>query len=76
MAGERAKAIEWLNTAYRNQSGTIYALAEDPAFLPLYSEPQFQSLLAEMGFSAEALKRLRSEYARRIRFHSIAFAGD
>jgi TolB-like protein/DNA-binding winged helix-turn-helix (wHTH) protein/tetratricopeptide (TPR) repeat protein len=76
MAGERTKAIEWLNTAYQNQSGTIYALAEDPAFLPLCSEPEFQSLLTEMGFSAEALKRLRSEYARRIRFHSIAFAGD
>jgi TolB-like protein/tetratricopeptide (TPR) repeat protein len=76
MAGERTKAIEWLNAAYKNQSGTIYALAEDPAFLPLYSEPQFQTLLTEMGFSAEALKRLHSEYARRIRFHAIAFAGD
>jgi tetratricopeptide (TPR) repeat protein len=76
MAGERTKAIEWLNTAYQNQSGTIYALAEDPAFLPLYSEPEFQSLLTKMGFSAETLNRLRSEYARRIRSCSIAFAGD
>jgi tetratricopeptide (TPR) repeat protein len=76
MAGESTKAIEWLTIAFQHQSGTIYALAEDPAFLPLYPEPQFQRLLTQIGFSAEALKRLRSEYARRIRFRSNAFAGD
>jgi tetratricopeptide (TPR) repeat protein len=48
--GDRAKALEWLDTAMRlRDSGLIY-LKTDPLLDPLRSEPRFAAIERELGF--------------------------
>jgi TolB-like protein/DNA-binding winged helix-turn-helix (wHTH) protein/cytochrome c-type biogenesis protein CcmH/NrfG len=48
--GDRAKALQWLETAIRmRDSGLIY-LKTDPLLDPLRSEPRFQAIERELGF--------------------------
>jgi serine/threonine protein kinase/Tfp pilus assembly protein PilF len=47
--GERDRAIDWLDKAYRNRS-CLYWLRQDPRFDSIRSDPRFQELLAKMNF--------------------------
>jgi TolB-like protein/DNA-binding winged helix-turn-helix (wHTH) protein/Tfp pilus assembly protein PilF len=47
--GDRDRAIDWLNKAYRNRS-CLYWLRQDPRFDSIRSDPRFQDLLAKMNF--------------------------
>jgi TolB-like protein/DNA-binding winged helix-turn-helix (wHTH) protein/Tfp pilus assembly protein PilF len=48
--GDRARALQWLDTAMRlRDSGLIY-LKTDPLLDPLRSEPRFQAVERELGF--------------------------
>ncbi|HYW43312.1 MAG TPA: protein kinase [Bryobacteraceae bacterium] len=48
--GEKDKALEYLERAYREHSGTMWALKMDPQCDPLRSDPRFQDLLRRMNF--------------------------
>jgi hypothetical protein len=48
--GDRAKALEWLETAWRlRDSGLVY-LKIDPLMDPLRQEPRFQAIERELEF--------------------------
>ena len=47
--GDRGRAIDWLDKAYRNRS-CLYWLRQDPRFDSIRSDPRFQELLAKMNF--------------------------
>jgi TolB-like protein/DNA-binding winged helix-turn-helix (wHTH) protein/tetratricopeptide (TPR) repeat protein len=47
--GDRDRAIDWLDKAYRNRS-CLYWLRQDPRFDSIRSDPRFQELLAKMNF--------------------------
>jgi hypothetical protein len=48
--GNRAKALEWLETAMRlRDSGLIY-VKTDPLLDPLRKEPRFQAIERELNF--------------------------
>jgi tetratricopeptide (TPR) repeat protein len=48
--GEKDQALECLERAYREHSGTMWALKMDPQCDPLRSDPRFQDLLRRMNF--------------------------
>ena len=48
--GEKDKALGYLERAYREHSGTMWALKMDPECDPLRSDPRFQDLLRRMNF--------------------------
>ena len=48
--GEKDQALECLERAYREHSGTMWALKMDPECDPLRSDPRFQDLLRRMNF--------------------------
>jgi serine/threonine-protein kinase len=48
--GQKDKALEYLERAYREHSGTMWALKMDPQCDPLRSDPRFQDLLRRMNF--------------------------
>jgi serine/threonine protein kinase/tetratricopeptide (TPR) repeat protein len=48
--GEKDKAIEWLERAYKDRSPNITLLKVDPWFDSLRSDPRFQDLLRRMNF--------------------------
>jgi TolB-like protein/Tfp pilus assembly protein PilF len=48
--GQKDKALEYLERAYRERSGTMWALKMDPQCDPLRSDPRFQDLLRRMNF--------------------------
>jgi TolB-like protein/DNA-binding winged helix-turn-helix (wHTH) protein/tetratricopeptide (TPR) repeat protein len=47
--GDRARALEWLQTAYAERSGWLTWLNVDPKFDALRREPQFVALLDSLG---------------------------
>jgi len=47
--GDRDRAIDWLDKAYRNRS-CLYWLRQDPRFDSIRSDPRFHELLAKMNF--------------------------
>jgi tetratricopeptide (TPR) repeat protein len=47
--GDRDRAIDWLDKAYRNRS-CLYWLRQDPRFDSIRSDPRFQELLAKLNF--------------------------
>ena len=48
--GEKAKAIQWLQKAYRDHEVEMFWLKEEPLFISLRNEPRFKELLAKVGF--------------------------
>jgi serine/threonine protein kinase/Tfp pilus assembly protein PilF len=47
--GDRDRALEWLDKAYRNRS-CLYWLRQDPRFDSIRSDARFQALLAKINF--------------------------
>ena len=48
--GDRAKALEWLDTATRLRDPGLISLKTDPLFDPLRHEPRFQAMMRELKF--------------------------
>jgi tetratricopeptide (TPR) repeat protein len=48
--GDRAKALEWLETAWRLRDPGLELLETDPLMDPLRREPRFQAILRELKF--------------------------
>ncbi len=48
--GDRAKALEWLDTAMRLRDPGLEGLKTDPLLDPLRPEPRFQAILRELNF--------------------------
>jgi TolB-like protein/tetratricopeptide (TPR) repeat protein len=52
--GDRAQALDWLETAYRVRDPGLLQLKVDFLLDPLRGEPRFQSVLAKMNFPKES----------------------
>jgi TolB-like protein/tetratricopeptide (TPR) repeat protein len=48
--GDRAKALEWLDTAWRLRDSGLEYLKTDPLMDPLRQEPRFQAVMRELKF--------------------------
>jgi len=48
--GDRAKALEWLDTAMRLRDPGLEYLKTDPLMDPLRQEPRFQAVMRELKF--------------------------
>lgn len=48
--GDRAQALEWLDTAMRVSDPGLVALKTDPLMDPLRQEPRFQAILRKLNF--------------------------
>jgi hypothetical protein len=48
--GDRAQALQWLETALRLRDGGLVQLKTDPLLDPLRKEPRFQALERELKF--------------------------
>jgi hypothetical protein len=48
--GNRAKALEWLETAWRLRDPGLINLKTDPLLDPLRQEPRFQAIERELKF--------------------------
>src|ERR1700733_5324628 len=48
--GNRAKALEWLETALRQPDGGLIYLKTDPLMDPLRQEPRFKAVMRELKF--------------------------
>jgi TolB-like protein/tetratricopeptide (TPR) repeat protein len=48
--GDRAKALEWLETAWRLRDSGLAFLKTDPLMDPLRKEPRFQAIMRELKF--------------------------
>ena len=49
--GDNDKAFEWLEKAYKERSSSIFSIKVNPRFIPLRSDPRFNSLLLQMGLT-------------------------
>jgi hypothetical protein len=49
--GEKDKAFEWLERAYRDHSGSVRYLKVEPRLDPLRSDPRFLELMRRIGLS-------------------------
>jgi TolB-like protein/DNA-binding winged helix-turn-helix (wHTH) protein/Tfp pilus assembly protein PilF len=47
--GEKTRALEWMDRAYRDRAAMIPFAGVDPLLNPLRSEPRFQALLRRVG---------------------------
>ena len=47
--GEKDKAFEWLDTAFRRRNPNLILLKTDDRFEALRSDPRFQDILSRMG---------------------------
>ena len=59
--GDRDKAMNSLNEAYRIRSSHLATIQRDPLLDPLRSDPRFQELLHKVGFPAGPANRSASE---------------
>ncbi len=50
--GEREKAFEWLERAYRQHDSGLQVVKADPLFRDLRGDPRFAALLRKMGLLA------------------------
>jgi len=48
--GDRAKALEWLETAWRLRDPGLALLRTDPLLDPLRKEPRFQAMMRGLKF--------------------------
>jgi tetratricopeptide (TPR) repeat protein len=48
--GDRAKALEWLEMAWRLRGGGLENLKTDPLMDPIRQEPRFQAVMRELKF--------------------------
>jgi serine/threonine protein kinase/tetratricopeptide (TPR) repeat protein len=48
--GEKDRALEWLERAYKERASDMCYLKSDPRLAPLNSDPRFQDLLRRMNF--------------------------
>ena len=48
--GQRAKALEWLETALRLRDPGLIYLKTDPLMDPIRQEPRFQKVMRELKF--------------------------
>jgi TolB-like protein/Tfp pilus assembly protein PilF len=48
--GDRAKALDWLETAWRLRDPGLQSLKTDPLLDPLRKEPRFQAVMRELKF--------------------------
>lgn len=56
--GDKEKAFQWLERAYREHSASIYDVGVLRTFLPLHSDPRFVDLLRRIGLDpAQVLAR-------------------
>ena len=62
--GERNRALDLLETAYRERSRGMFYLKVEPEFLPLHSDPRFQAIVARMGASVSRTETPISGFAR------------
>jgi tetratricopeptide (TPR) repeat protein len=53
--GDKDKTFEWLNKAYQEHSNGLGAIAVEPAFDPLRSDPRFQDLLRRMNLPVDSV---------------------
>jgi hypothetical protein len=49
--GEKDRALEWLEAAYRERSFELVGLKVDPRFDSLRGDPRYQDLLRRVGFA-------------------------
>ncbi len=56
MAGDRARALDWLERAYADGNPSIPYNGVDPNFAPLRNEPRFQALLRKMNLPVDGTK--------------------
>jgi TolB-like protein/DNA-binding winged helix-turn-helix (wHTH) protein len=59
--GDRDKAMNSLNEAYRIRSSNLAMIQRDPLLDPLRSDPRFQGLLHKVGFPSGSANRSASE---------------
>ena len=50
-AGEKERALEWLEKAYQERNSQLVYINAEPVWDPLRSDPRFQSILRPMNFS-------------------------
>ena len=48
--GDRDRAFEWLNKAYKEHSGFLLYIRSDARMKALQGDPRFQDLIRRMGF--------------------------
>ncbi len=48
--GQRAQALEWLETALRLRDPGLWEVKTDPLLDPLREEPRFQAVMRELKF--------------------------
>jgi hypothetical protein len=48
--GQRAQALQWLETALRQRDPGLVYLKTDPLLDPLRQEPRFQAVMRELKF--------------------------
>jgi tetratricopeptide (TPR) repeat protein len=56
--GDRAQALEWLETALRVRDPRLELLKTDPLMDPLRQEPCFQAIERELNFPTSELRGL------------------
>jgi serine/threonine-protein kinase len=49
MAGDRARALDWLERAYAERDPGMAHIGRSPIYDPLRAEPRFQALLRQMN---------------------------
>lgn len=49
--GERAAAMDWLEKAYQERSGSIRYLKVEPRLNPLREDPRFHALMVKVGLA-------------------------
>ncbi len=77
LAGDRDKALEWLERAYQERDQGMVTLANAPVWDPLRSEPRFQDLIRRVsslnGYIIRLAPGSRDLLATTMRAHNLAF---
>ena len=49
--GEKERALEWLERAYKDRDGQIIWIKVEPSFESLRSDPRFEDLVRRVGLT-------------------------